>query len=249
MLPRLRSQTESRYVQTVPDGKCLCPDRPRRKVPMSRLSCVHQTSVRSCPDFRAFTRLSCVHVQTFVRSCPDFRAFDRLSCVHQTFVRSPDFRAFMSRLSCVHQTFLRKCPDFRAFTKLSCVHVQNFRAFTKLSCVRQTFVRSSDIRASTRLSCVHVQNFRAFTKLSCVRQTFVRSSDIRASTRLSCVQVQNLMRSSDFCAIMSRLSWLKCGAYPPKKSTIGLKLTISCPKQCSVIEKVKPHRARILFQK
>ena len=30
-------------------------------------------------------------------------------------------------------------------------------------------------------------------------------------------------------------------------STIGLKLTISCPKQCSVIEKVKPHRARILF--
>ena len=30
-------------------------------------------------------------------------------------------------------------------------------------------------------------------------------------------------------------------------STIGLKLTISCPKQCSVIEKVKPHRALILF--
>ena len=44
--------------------------------------------MRSCPDFRAFDRLSCVHVQTFVRSCPDFRAFDRLSCVHvQTFVR------------------------------------------------------------------------------------------------------------------------------------------------------------------
>ena len=224
----------------VPDGKSICPDRPRRKVPMSRpsqtesayvqtfvrspdlrafmsrLSCVHQTFVRSCPDFRAFTRLSCVHVQTFVRS-PDFRAFmSRLSCVHQTFVRSPDFRAFMSRLSCVHQTFVRSCPDFRAFTKISCVHVQNFRAFTKLSCVRQTFVRSSDIRASTRLSCV---------------------------------QVQTLMRSSDFCAIMSRLLWLKCGAYPPKKSTIGLKFTILCPKQCSVIEKVKPNRARILFQK
>ena len=32
-------------------------------------------------------------------------------------------------------------------------------------------------------------------------------------------------------------------------STIGLKLTISCPKQCSVIKKVKPHRARILFWK
>ena len=144
--PRLRSQTESRYVQTVPDGKCLCPDRPRRKVPMSRLSCVHQTFVRSCPDLRAFTRLSCVHVQTFVRS-PDFRAFmSRLSCVYvQTFVRSPDFRAFMSRLSCVHvQSFVRS-TDFRAFTRLSCVH--------------QTFVRSSDLRAFTRLSCVHVQTF------------------------------------------------------------------------------------------
>ena len=116
--PRLRSQTESRYVPTVPDGKCLCPDRPRRKVPMSRLSCVHQTFVRSCPDFRAFTRLSCVHVQTFVRS-PDFRAFmSRLSCVHvQIFVRSPDY-------SCVHdQTFVRS-PDY------SCVHVQTFVRFS-----------------------------------------------------------------------------------------------------------------------
>ena len=49
-IPRLRSQTESRYVQTVPDGKCLCPDfrmlkifrafNVRSKIPMSRLSCV-----------------------------------------------------------------------------------------------------------------------------------------------------------------------------------------------------------------
>ena len=116
--PRLRSQTESRYVQTVPDGKCLCPDRPRQKVPMSRLSCVHQTFVRSCPDFRAF--------------------MSRLSCVHQTFVRScPDFRAFMSRLPCVHvQTFVRSCPDFRAFTIFLCVHVQTF------VCVHHILVRS-----------------------------------------------------------------------------------------------------------
>ena len=42
---------------------------------MSRLSCVRQTFVRSCSDFRAFmSRLSCVR-QTFVRSCSDFRAF------------------------------------------------------------------------------------------------------------------------------------------------------------------------------
>ena len=75
----------SKYVQTVPDGSCLCPDFRS----FDRLSCVHvQTFVRST-DFRAFMfRLSCVHVQTFVRSCPDFRSFDRLSCVHvQTFVR------------------------------------------------------------------------------------------------------------------------------------------------------------------
>ena len=221
--PRLRSQTESRYVQTVPDGKCLCPDRPRRKVPMSRLSCVHQTFVRSCSDFRAFTRLSCVHVQTFVRSCPDFRAFTklscvhvqnfraftRLSCVHQTFVRSPDFRAFMSR------TFVRS-PNFRAFMSRTFVRSPDFRAFTRLSCVHQTFVRlCPDFRAFTRLSCVHVQtfvrspNFRAF-----MSRTFVRSCpDFRAFTKLSCVHVQNFraftklscirqtfVRSSDFRA-------------------------------------------------
>ena len=69
-----------------------------------------QKFMRSCPDFRAFTRLSCVHVQTFMRSCPDFRAFDRLSCVHV-------------------QTFVRSCPDFRAFDRLSCVHVQTFVRF------------------------------------------------------------------------------------------------------------------------
>ena len=34
-----------------------------------------------------------------------------------------------------------------------------------------------------------------------------------------------------------------------KMSQIGLKLTIWWPKQSSVIEKVKPHRARILFWK
>ena len=127
----IQSKLLHKYTQVeVPDGKSICPDRPRRKVPMSRPSQTEsayvQTFVRS-PDFRAFMfRLSCVH-QTFVRSCPDFRAFTRLSCVHvQTFVRSPDFRAFMSRLSCVHQTFVRSCPDFRAFTRLSCVHIQTF---------------------------------------------------------------------------------------------------------------------------
>ena len=39
------------------------------------------------------------------------------------------------------------------------------------------------------------------------------------------------------------------GACPQKMSLFGLKLTIWWPKQSSVIEKVKPHRARILFWK
>ena len=62
LVPRLRCQTESRYVQTVPDGKCLCPDYRafkiayvqtivRSKLHMSRLSCVQNCI---CPDYRAF---------------------------------------------------------------------------------------------------------------------------------------------------------------------------------------------------
>ena len=147
----------SKYVQTVPDGSCLC------------------------PDFRAFARLSCVHVQTFVRS-PDFRAFmSRLSCVHQTFVRScPDFHAF-TRLSCVQPIFVRSCPDFRAFYRLSCVHVQtfvrspNFRAFNRFLCVHvQTFVRSPNFCAFNQFfasnSCL------AFSRSSLARLAFSRSS-------------------------------------------------------------------------
>ena len=92
------SQTESAYVQTILNGKCLC------------------------ADILAFTRLSYVDVQPFMRS-PNFRAFiSRLSCVHQTFMRScPDFRAF-TRLSCVQvQTFVRSYPEFRAFTDTTSV--------------------------------------------------------------------------------------------------------------------------------
>ena len=42
----------------VTDGKSVCPDRSRQTVPMSSLSCIHQTLVRSCPVFRAFFRVS-----------------------------------------------------------------------------------------------------------------------------------------------------------------------------------------------
>ena len=45
------------------------------------------------------------------------------------------------------------------------------------------------------------------------------------------------------------LNYGSSGACPQKMSQFGLKLTIWWPKQSSVIEKVKPHRARILFWK
>ena len=56
------------------------------------------------------------------------------------------------------------------------------------------------------------------------------------------------MVSSDqfFCFIPNYGS---SGACTQKMSQIGLKLMIWWPKQCSVIEKVKPHRAWILFRK
>ena len=114
-------QTESAYVQTVPDSKCLCPDRPRRKVDMSRLSCVQNFSC----VLRAFEDK---YVQTITDRnsiCPDFRAFlSRPSCTPSSCVRRqicPDHprpKQYMSRLSCVHvQTIVRSCPDFRAFTR------------------------------------------------------------------------------------------------------------------------------------
>ena len=88
-----------------------------------------QTLVRSsdfsCVHFQTFVHssdLSCVHFQTIVRSCPDFRASTRFSCVHLTFVRSPDFPGFMIRLSCAHHSLVRSRPDFRAFTRFLCVH-------------------------------------------------------------------------------------------------------------------------------
>ena len=88
---------------------------------MFKLSCVCQTFVRlkcllyvnvlnfvrSCPDFCAFNRFSCVHLQTFKRST-DFRSFrSRRFSVQPAFGRSTNFRAFMSKLLTVYQTFLR----------------------------------------------------------------------------------------------------------------------------------------------
>ena len=107
------------------DPKWICPDRPRRKVPMSRPSQTQSAYVQTvpdgkliCPDYRAFktfraffvrskanmsrpSQTETVYVQTFVRSCPDHRAF-QIKIVRST----PKFY-------CVHvQTIVRSCPDF-----------------------------------------------------------------------------------------------------------------------------------------
>ena len=99
-------EVPSRYVQTVPHGKCLCPDPPRRKVPMSRQSCVNF----SC-NHRAFKR---PHVQTFVRSK---LPMSRLSCVPKENSCAPKsiICAFMSRLSGVQKCLSRLLCDFSAF--------------------------------------------------------------------------------------------------------------------------------------
>ena len=173
----------------VPDRKSICPDRPRRKVSMSRPSQTESAYVQTFVRSKFFVRSSCVQKS----SCPDFRAF-KIAYV-QTIVRS---KLHMSRLSCVQNCI---CPDYRAFkivyvqtivrsklhmSRLSCVQnciCPDYRAF-KIAYV-QTFVRSK--LYMSRLSCVQnciCPDFRAF-KIAYV-QTIVRSK--LHMSRLSCVQ-------------------------------------------------------------
>ena len=105
------SQTESAYVQTIVRSKLLvrsscvqsriCPDDPRPKAYMSRLSYVLvqiilRSKLNSCVPTPKFW---CVHVQTIVRSCPDFRAFTRLrkntSCGSVLFFEDEGGRGFL----------------------------------------------------------------------------------------------------------------------------------------------------------
>ena len=129
MLSQVEVPSGNQYVQTVPDVKILCPD---FCAFMSRILCVHQTFLHSCPDFRAFTRLPFVHVQTFVRS-PDFRALmSRISCVHQTSVSWADFCAFMFRIERVLQT--------SCLNKILSIHVQTFvRSSSDLNVIMSKF--------------------------------------------------------------------------------------------------------------
>ena len=93
----------------MPDLKWICPDRPRRKMPMSRSSQNQSASVQIIPD------RNCI--------CPYFRAFmSRPSCA-PNYIRAfnakflvcpcPDHRAFISRFSCVCQNEKKLHPVLR----------------------------------------------------------------------------------------------------------------------------------------
>ena len=95
-----------------PRRKQVCPDRPRRKLPMSRPSRTEVAYVQTVPDGK------CLCPDRPRRKMPMSRPSQmEVACV-QTFVRTPDFRAF-DRLSRVRQTFVRSCSDFRAFFDVS----------------------------------------------------------------------------------------------------------------------------------
>ena len=166
---RLLTQVE------VPDRKSICPDRPRRKVSMSRPSQTESAYVQTFVRSKFFVRSSCVQKS----SCPDFRAFkiayvqtfvrsklpmSRLSCVPKENSCAPKLIicAFMSRLSCVQKAL---CPDFRAFKN----------AYV------QTFLRSKRkfVRSKIYNMCVHFQTIvrsKGFMyRLSCVQNTYVQT--------------------------------------------------------------------------
>ena len=99
-MPKLRSQTESGYVQTAPDGNCLGQD---------FRALQNWYFLRSCPDYRALKR---PYVQTFVHSK---LPMSRFSCAPKLIICE-----FVSRLPFVQNTL---CPDFPAF---EIAYVQTF---------------------------------------------------------------------------------------------------------------------------
>ena len=105
----LRFHTDAGYIQTAPDGKFLCPDRPERKVPLSRSpqseSANVQTTVRYKTFFAFFviapraSQIKSVYIQIIVRSKSNL------------YVPTPIFWFFRV------QTIVHSCPDFRVFTR------------------------------------------------------------------------------------------------------------------------------------
>ena len=144
-----QAQTESANVQTVPDSKCLCPDRPRRKVDKSRLSCVQNFSC----VLRAFEDKYVQTIPDRNSLCPDFRAFlSRPSCAPNQIrwfnakflVRPcPDHRAFMSRPSRVHQTEKKLHHVVQCYSLK--MKTESVPKFHKARCLR--FIKKFDFKS------------------------------------------------------------------------------------------------------
>ena len=117
-------QTESAYVQTVPDGKCLCPDRSRRKVPMSRPFQTESAYVQTFVRSELLVRSSCARNQI----CPHHPRPKAYMSKHsyvlvKTIVRSQSNSCVPTPNSwCVHAQSVRSRPDFRAFTRPQKIH-------------------------------------------------------------------------------------------------------------------------------
>ena len=186
------SQTESVYVQTLPDGKCLCPDfcafknvyvqtfvRSKQKIVCSKIDNFAFKSRQSCvPKIlsRDFHASKTAYVQTFVRSK---LPMSKLLCVPNQQSCAPNLIicAFKSRLSCVQKILF---PDFRAFkTAYVQIYVRSKLPMSRLLCVpnQQSSAPNLIICAfKSRLSCVQKilsPDFRAL-KTAYVH-TFVRS--------------------------------------------------------------------------
>ena len=123
----------------MPDLKWICPDRPRRKMPMSRSSQNQSASVQIIPD------RNCI--------CPYFRAFmSRPSCA-PNYIRAfnakflvcpcPDHRAFISRFSCVCQNeknYILCCGAYSL--KMKTERVLNFHKSKFLRFIKKFYFKS-----------------------------------------------------------------------------------------------------------
>ena len=153
----------------VPDPKWICPDRPRRKLPMSRPSQTQSAYAQTVPDGKWI--------------CPDYLAFKTFRAF---FVRSKANMSRPSQTETVYvQTFVRFCPDHCALQANSCVQRQNSSAsMSRPSCVHvHTFVRSPDLnKLHPGVQChflkMMTEGVPKFHKSRCLR--FIKKFDFKS---------------------------------------------------------------------
>ena len=109
--PRMRSQTETRYVQTEINARRGC-----RAFKITRSGNTDErTMVWTWTHDGMDMNARWSGDRTMVWWPHDGLDMNARKSGHE---RTKNFRAFISRLSCVHvQTIVRSCPDFRVFTR------------------------------------------------------------------------------------------------------------------------------------